>query len=260
MIHTQDAVGCRVRLTLTPLFDNTPVIEDDGVFLVGTSQPPAEVATLVVDRPMPIPLYLQVPKGTPHPLSGQPLNGGAYLTGAQFLFHPALVERQRLVSGTYKVTVKVTWNRQSFVRHLEIQAQTPSLMATPSQVPLSSPPPRKRSEVISDGIRWRHTGQTSYGGEPGMEALCPEADFAIEIMLKSPYGGELKSIPNADMYQLGVYQAGAYGPYRLWCPGLGEHGEHEIKFERSRKWTEAESIAARKLKAQIEIDRSTEQK
>jgi len=260
IIHTQDAIGCRVRLTFTPLFDNTPVIEDDGVFLVGTSQPPREDATLVVDRPMPIPLYIRVPKDTPHPINGQPLKGGAYLTGAQFIFQPALVERQRLTGGTYKVTVKVTWNRQSFIRHLEIQAQSPLPMVTPSQVLSSSPLPRKRSEVISDGIRWRHTGQSSYGGEPAMEALCPIADFAIEIMLKTPYLGELKAIPNDDMDEVGVYQWGPHGEYRLWCPGLGEHEEHEIKFERSRTWEEAESVAARKLKAQIEIDRSTQQK
>jgi len=255
IIHTQDAAGCRVHLTFTPVFDNTPVMKDDGVFLVGTSQPPAEVATLIVDRPMPIPLYMRVRAGTPHPITGQPLKGGSYLTGAQFLFQPALVERQRLIGGTYKVAIKVTWNRQSFTRHLEIQAQAPSLAVAPSQVPSSSPLPRKRSEVISDGIRWRHTGQFSYGGEPAMEALCPKADFAIEIMLKSP-DGELKAIPNADMDELGVYQWGTPGEYRLWCPGLGKHKEHEIKLEQSRTWEEAGAVAARKLKAQIEIDGS----
>ena len=61
-----------------------------------------------------------------------------------------------------------------------------------------------------------------------MEALCPEVDFAIEIMLKSPYQGELEAIPNSYMHLLGVHVSG-YGPYRLWCPGLHEHEGHEIK-------------------------------
>jgi hypothetical protein len=251
MIHTQDAVGCRVRLTFTPLFDDTAVMKDDGVFLVGTSQPPSEDATLVVDRPMPIPLYLRVPKDTPHPITGQPLKGGSYLTGAQFLFQPALVERQRLTGGTYKVTVKVTWDRRSFTWHQEIQAQTPLPTVTPSQVLSSSSSPRKRSEVISDGIRWRQTGPMSYSGEPDMEALCPEADFAIEIMVKVGPVGELKPISYAYLNRDYIIGRG----YRLWCPGLNEHEEHEIEIEHPRRWAEVESVAERKLKAQIEIDR-----
>jgi hypothetical protein len=92
-----------------------------------------------------------------------------------------------------------------------------------------------------------------------MEPLCPEADFAIEIMLKSPYVGELKAISNSDMHLLRVHVSG-YGEYRLWCPGLHDHEEHEIELERSHTWAEAESVAARKLKAQIEIDRSNQRK
>lgn len=181
MIRTQDAVGCRVRLIFTPLLASGPAVEDDGVFLQGTSQPPVEVATLVVDRPMPIPLYIQVPQGGPHPLNGQALQGGAYLTGAQFLCQPALVERQRVTAGTYGVTVKLTWNRQHFTRHFEIPAQTSSWV--PPEDSSRRRSRRKPAEVMSDGIRWRETGET-YGGEFLMEALCPIASFAIQIMVK----------------------------------------------------------------------------
>ena len=74
-IRTRDAERCRVRLTFTSLFGGNS-IEEDGVFLIGTSQPPSEEATLPVDRPMPIPLSIQVPKGTPHPLTREPLKRG----------------------------------------------------------------------------------------------------------------------------------------------------------------------------------------
>jgi hypothetical protein len=253
-IPTRNAEACRVRISFKPLFDNSPELSDDGVFLIGTSQPPSEVAVLPVDRAMPLPLYLQAPKGMPHPISGQPLKAGSYMTGAQFLFQPALVDRQLLSGGTYEVTVCVKWNRQTFTKQLQVQARAPvAAIALPSQPPT----PRKLSEVRSDGIRWRHNLKIAGGwylnaDDPIAEALCPdEPQQAIELMVKTPFGGELKDIREA--YNVGQW-SGSHGPYRLWCPGLNDHQGHEVTLTESRTWTEAETLATKRLKAQIESD------
>jgi hypothetical protein len=254
-IHTHDAERCRVRILFKPLYDSTPEITDDGVFLIGTSQPPSEEATLPVNRAMPIPLYMQVPKGTPHPISGQPLKGGTYVTGAQFLYQPALVDRQLLTGGTYEVTVSVSCDRKIFTKRLSIQARVPFTAPTVPTVALPPSLPVKRSEVVSDNVRWRHTGNTYQGGNPESEALCPEASFAIRLMVKTPFGDELKDINGSDTYQVGVYSA-THRKYVLCCPGLDDHQEHEIEFERSSTWVEAKAVAKVKLKAQIERDRT----
>ncbi len=254
ILPTKDAEACRVHVTFKPLFDDTSELSDDGVFLIGTSQPPSEVAILPVNRSMPIPLYLQAFNGMPHPISGRPLKAGTYLTGAQFLFQPALVDRQLLTGGTYEVTVCVQWKRQKFTRRVQVQAHAPGPMAATMQ---ARPSPRKRSEVRSDGIRWRHNMKINGGwyvnaDDPIPEALCPdESGQAIELMVKSPHGGELQDIREA--YHVGQYSVSS-GPYRLWCPGLNDHAGHEISLTESRTWKEAETLATKRLKAQIEAD------
>jgi hypothetical protein len=248
-IRTRDAEDCRVELTLQPRFDPGSDVSDAGVFLLGASQPPGEIATLHVDRPMPIPLFWQVPRGTVHPIDGQRLRSGSYLTGAQFLYQPSLRDRQLLTGNTYYATVRVKWNGRTVTKQLEIQARAPFLAGAP-RAPAA--PPRRRSEVVSDGVRWRDTGQSYvYSGDPIPEALCPDATAAIGVMVKTPFGGEIKDIDEA--YNVGRY-SDTHDPYRLWCPGLDAHKEHQVTLTRSRTWDEAKRIATKKLKAQIEAD------
>ena len=115
-VRTDEAKGCKATLEFLAADGN--VMRAIGCFLVPPPEPPQGQITLGVGETAVIPVYLRA-RTIQHPIGGQCLPDGVYITGGEFLYHPRLVEGQLLPPGTYAIRVTVTCKGRQIAREFQ---------------------------------------------------------------------------------------------------------------------------------------------
>ena len=106
ILVTRDAEACVVKMGFTK--GASASIPKDGVFLVGPTEMPKKMITLIVDRPTQIPVVIVAEKDVSIGGLGTHLRKGSYITGGDF-FHDDLRCDQKLEPGSYEIALVVSW-------------------------------------------------------------------------------------------------------------------------------------------------------
>jgi hypothetical protein len=115
LVQTEEAKGCGATLEFLSACGQEK--RANGCFLVPPPEPPQGQITLGVGEMTMIPVYLRA-RRIRHPIRGQSLPDGVYITGGEFLYHPRLLEGQLLPPDTYTIRITVMCTGQRIAREL----------------------------------------------------------------------------------------------------------------------------------------------